>query len=161
MSKQPNSNLCFICGMKNVAGVKVAFYETINSDGMPEILARFTARDVHQGYPNRMHGGVATGILDETIARAINLGEGDGMPVVWGVTADIALRFHQPVPLEIELTARGRLTKENRRLFEGTGELYLPDGTVAVRATGKYVKMALDTISEVTPERLGWRIYED
>ncbi len=161
MNKQPNSHHCFICGVKNVAGVQVAFYETTNADGTPEILARFTARNLHQGYPGRMHGGVATGILDETIGRAINIGAGDAAPQFWGVTADIALRFHQPVPLEIELTARGRITKENRRLFEGSGELYLPDGTVAVSATGKYFKMTLDEISDVDPEALGWRIYAD
>ena len=79
----------------------------------------------------------------------------------WGVTVEIALRFQQPVPLEIELTARGRITKENRRLFEGTGELYLPNGTVAVRATGKYVKMALDGIADVDTQALGWQVYED
>ncbi len=161
MNKQPNSNHCFICGMKNIAGVQVAFYEITNADGTPEILARFTARDVHQGYPGRMHGGVATGILDETIGRAINIGAGDDAPQFWGVTADIALRFHQPAPLEVELTALGRITKENRRLFEGSGELYLPDGKIAVSATCKYFKMTLADIAGADTEALGWRIYAD
>ncbi|MEZ4616215.1 MAG: PaaI family thioesterase [Caldilineaceae bacterium] len=161
MNKQPNSYHCFICGVKNIAGVQVAFYETVADDGTPEILARFTARDVHQGYPGRMHGGVATGILDETIGRAINIGAGEDAPQYWGVTADIALRFYQPVPLDVELVARGRITKENRRLFEGTGELYLPDGTLAVSASGKYFKMTLDAISTVDPAELGWRVYND
>lgn len=160
MNKQPNSYHCFICGVNNVAGVQVAFYETVADDDTPEILARFTPREVHQGYPGRIHGGVATGILDETIGRAINIGAGDDAPQFWGVTADISLRFHQPVPLGIELTARGRVTKEGRRLFEGSGELYLPDGTVAVRATGKYFKMTLDDIADVDAEELGWRVYE-
>jgi len=160
MNKQPNSYHCFICGVKNVAGVQVAFYETVDVNGTPEILARFTARDIHQGYPGRVHGGVATGILDETIGRAINIGVRDDAPQFWGVTADMSLRFHQPLPLAVELTARGRVTKENRRLFEGSGELYLPDGSVAVRATGKYVKMTLDDISNVDAEELGWRVYE-
>lgn len=161
MHKQPNSYHCFICGVKNVAGVQVAFYETSNGEGRAEVLARFTAREIHQGYPGRMHGGVATGILDETIGRAINIGVGEDAPQFWGVTADISLRFHQPVPLDVELTARGRITKENRRLFEGSGELYLPDGTVAVSATGKYFKMTLETISEVDTSDLGWRVYPD
>jgi acyl-coenzyme A thioesterase PaaI-like protein len=161
MNKQPNSFHCFICGMKNIAGVQVAFYETINADGTPEILARFTARDLHQGYPGRLHGGVATGILDETIGRAINIGAGDDAPQFWGVTADLSLRFQQPVPLNVELTARGRITKAHRRLFEGSGELYLPDGTVAVSATGKYFKMTLNDISAVDPETLGWQVYAD
>lgn len=161
MKKQPNSYHCFICGVKNIAGVQVAFYEIVTEEGGPEIVARFTARDVHQGYPGRMHGGVATGILDETIGRAINIGAGEEAPQFWGVTADIALRFLQPVPLNVALTAHGRITKENRRLFEGSGELYLPDGTVAVSATGKYFKMTLNDISAVDTDSLGWRVYAD
>ncbi len=161
MNKQPNSYHCFICGVKNVAGVQVAFYETTDPDGTPEVFARFTAREVHQGYPGRMHGGVATGILDETIGRAINIGAGEAAPQFWGVTVEIALRFQQPVPLGVELTARGRITQTNRRLFEGTGELYLPDGTVAVTATGKYIKMTLDGIADVDGEALGWQVYAD
>lgn len=161
MNKQPNSYHCFICGVKNVAGVQVAFYETVGTEEQPEVLARFVARAVHQGYPGRLHGGVATGVLDETIGRAINIGDRGAMPMVWGVTAELAVRFHQPVPLEVELTARGRITRENRRLFEGAGELYLPDGTVAVSASGKYFKMALGEISSVDQETLGWQVYED
>lgn len=161
MNKQPNSDYCFICGVKNVAGVQVAFYETVGAEDKPEVLARFTAQVMHQGYPRRLHGGVATGVLDETIGRALNIGERGAMPMRWGVTVDLAVRFHQPVPLEVELTARGRITRENRRLFEGTGELYLPDGTVAVSASGKYIKLALDEIAAGDVETLGWQVYED
>lgn len=161
MNKQPNSNYCFVCGVKNVAGVQVAFYDTVDADGKPEVLARFVAQAAHQGYPGRLHGGVATGVLDETIGRAVNIGESGGLPMRWGVMAELTVRFHQPVPLEVELTARGRITRENRRIFEGTGELYLPDGTVAVSAIGKYFKMALDEIATVDAETLGWRVYED
>lgn len=161
MNKQPNSYHCFICGVKNIAGVQVAFYETVNAEAKPEVLARFIARSLHQGYPGRLHGGVATGVLDETIGRAITMGEHGQTPTIWGVTAELNVRFHQPVPLEIEITARGRITRENRRLFEGEGELYLPDGTVAVSASGKYFKMTLAEISGVALETLGWRVYED
>ncbi len=75
MQKQPNSSFCFVCGLENVAGVKVRFYETIAADGVAEILARFSGQPCHLGYPGRMHGGVLTGVLDETIARAINYGQ--------------------------------------------------------------------------------------
>jgi len=194
MKKQPNSACCFICGVENVAGVHVRFYNTVNEQGEPEVLARFTGQPVHQGYPGRMHGGVASGILDEVMGRAINAAAqhdhahahahdhtneraGDHSEAgaaenaeeedadryadtEWGVTADLAVRFRQPVPLGVELIARGRVTRDTRRLFEGAGELYLPDGSVAVTATGRYVKLKLDAIA-ASPEELGWRIYED
>ena len=74
MEKQPNSACCFICGVENVAGVHVRFYNTVNDQGDPEVLARFTGQPVHQGYPGRMHGGVVSGILDEVIGRASTSG---------------------------------------------------------------------------------------
>lgn len=161
MKKQPNSHNCFICGVQNGAGVQVSFYETVDEAGHPEILARFVGQSAHQGYPERMHGGVATGILDEAIGRAINIGAGPALPIIWGVTANISVRFHQPIPLGQELTVRGRITRDTRRLFEGSGELYLPDGTVAVSAAGKYVKLTLDEIADDGAEALGWRVYPD
>lgn len=160
MNRQPNSYYCFICGVKNVGGVHVAFYDDRNEAGQDEVLARFTGRDEHQGYPGRMHGGVITGILDETIGRAINIGDSPGEETVWGVTIELNVQFLKPVPLEMELTARGRIHEEQRRLFIGTGELYLPSGEIAATATGKYIKMALGEISGIDPETLGWRVYE-
>lgn len=160
MNKQPNSHSCFICGVHNVAGVHVRFYETLTETGQPEILACFSGRPEHQGYPGRMHGGIITGILDETIGRAINYEEGE-QPMNWGVTAELNVRFRKPVPLGVELTARGRIVRDIHWLFEGTGELYLPDGTVAAEARGKYMKLRLDEIADVDPAMLGWRVYED
>lgn len=161
MKKQPSSYDCFVCGVNNVAGVHVDFYERRSGEGVPEVLARFTGREVHQGYPGRMHGGVITGILDETIGRAVNIdAEDPENPSVWGVTVEINVQFHKPVPLEVELTAAGRITHERERFFEGTGELMLPDGELAVTAVGKYVKLALDDISDLDSATLGWRVYE-
>jgi acyl-coenzyme A thioesterase PaaI-like protein len=161
VNKQPNSHNCFICGVQNIAGVHVAFYEALTPDGELEVLARFTGCPHHQGYPQRMHGGVAAGILDETIGRAINTGEAGLQPMTWGVTVEIDVRYHQPVPLNVELTAHGRITQDRGRLYMGTGEIYLPDGTVAVSAVGKYVKLKLGEIAGARPEALGWQVYPD
>lgn len=160
MNKQPNSYYCFICGVKNINGVHVRFYEAPCENGDIEILARFTAQPYHQGYPGRMHGGIITGILDETIGRAINIGEGE-QPMTWGVTAELNVRFRKPVPLGVELTARGRVTRDIHHLFEGSGELFLPDGTVAATAHGKYIRLKLNDIAGMDPVELGWRVYPD
>jgi len=96
------------------------------------VLARFTGRDHHQGYPNRMHGGVIAAILDETIGRAIMA---RGTLRIWGVTKEIRVRYRQPVPLGIELTAVGRITAEDERIFEGTGELRLATARSQPRRT--------------------------
>jgi acyl-coenzyme A thioesterase PaaI-like protein len=161
VNKQPNSNHCFICGVKNIAGAQVAFYEVVAEDGTPEVLARFTGRDVHQGFPGRMHGGVAAGILDEVMSRCITYGDDALNPPAWGVTVEMAVRYHAPVPLGVELSARGRITRDRSRTAEASAELYLPDGTVAVSATGKFLKLPLDQIAGDTSGELGWRVYAD
>ena len=161
MRKQPNSYDCVVCGVRNDASLKVRFYDTTDEEGRPELLARFTAGIIHQGYPGRLHGGLATGILDETMGRAVNSGKGEDEPTTWGVAVELSTRFRRPVPLGVELTARGRITRRRRRLFDGSGEIYLPDGGVAVSAEGRFITLSLEEISDVDPDRLGWRIYPD
>lgn len=63
--KQHNSKMCFVCGLKNVAGLKASFYET--EDGA--LVATFTPAAVHQSYPGRLHGGIASTILDTAPGR--------------------------------------------------------------------------------------------
>ena len=102
-----------------------------------------------------------TAVLDETIGRAINIGEYDmEIPSVWGVTVELNVQFHKPVPLDVELTAVGRITEERERFFEGTGELLLPSGDVAASCVGKYVKLDLTQITDFDPVALGWQVYE-
>ena len=161
MNKQPNSHNCFICGVKNIAGAQVAFYEVTAEDGTPEVLARFTGRDAHQGYPGRMHGGVAAGILDEVMSRCITYGDAALNPPVWGVTVEMNVRYYAPVPLGVELVARGRIMRDRSRTADAQAELLLPDGTVAVSAAGKFMKLPLDQIAEDAPAALGWQVYED
>jgi acyl-coenzyme A thioesterase PaaI-like protein len=161
MRKQPNSHHCVVCGIRNELSLKVRFYDTVGEDGEPELLARFTAGSIHQGYPGRLHGGLATGILDETMGRAVNSGKSEGEATAWGVAVELQTRFHKPVPLDVELTARGRIADPQRRIFQGSGEIYLPDGSVAVSATGRFIRLPLDEISGIDPEELGWRVYPD
>jgi acyl-coenzyme A thioesterase PaaI-like protein len=88
--------------------------------------------------------GVEDRFLDEAIGRAVNILH----PDAWGVTAELTVRFKRPVPLGSELRAIARVTKDSRRLYEGTAEIVLADGTVAVEASGKYVKIPIDQIAE-------------
>lgn len=154
MNKQPTSRMCFVCGERNPAGAHVRFYE--QDDG--SILAKFTGEDHHQGYPGRMHGGVITAVLDETVGRAIMSKYGEA---VWGVTAELKMRFRKPVPLGVELTVTGRVIQETSRAFHGTGEILLPDGVVAAECTGTYVKMRLDRIANFDPVIEEWYVRPD
>ena len=129
-----------VCGTENSAGLHARFFELDNG----ELLGVFTPRVEHQGYPGRLHGGIASTILDETIGRAINISD----PAAWGVTVELTVRFRKPVPLDEDVRVLARITKDSSRLFEGTGTILLGDGSVAVEAAGKYLKMPIDQIAE-------------
>jgi len=149
--KQKNSKLCFVCGLKNDFGIHAHFYSTENQ----ELIAIFTPSEEHQSYPGRLHGGIASAILDETIGRAIlNKYEAE----VWGVTIELNLKFKKPVPLNQPLKVIGRITNENSRMFEGTGEIVLQNGDIAVTAKGKYFKVPLEKITDFDIEENEWRV---
>lgn len=149
--KQPNSRMCFICGLKNTMGLKASFYVLDNG----ELAAVFTARDEHQGYPGRLHGGIAAAVLDELIGRAVNI-ENPGE--VWGVTVEFSVKYRRPVPVGEEIRAVGRITKSGGRFFEGEGEILLSDGTSAVVASGRYLRLPLDKIAVSELDALEWGV---
>lgn len=149
--KQPNSRMCLVCGLGNALGLQGAFYELENG----ELLGKFALRPEHQSYPGRLHGGLIAAVLDETIGRAIMIRHGQQ---VWGVTLEFTVRYRRPIPLEGELRVVGRITHENRRAFEGTGEVLLPDGAVAAEGAGKYLKLPIESIADFDPEAQEWRV---
>jgi len=71
IGKQNNSKMCFVCGIKNIYGLNASFYE-LDTD---ELVAIIKPRPEHQGYPGRLHGGIAAAVLDETIGRTITMGK--------------------------------------------------------------------------------------
>ncbi len=152
--KQPNSKMCLVCGMKNSFGLRSFFYELDND----ELLAVFKPIEEHQSYPGRLHGGIATAILDETVGRAIMM---RGSQEVWGVTLEFSTRYRQPIPLDEDIRVVGRVTKEARRHFEGTGEILLKDGRVAVEGWGKYLKLPLDKIADFNFNEQEWMVVPD
>jgi acyl-coenzyme A thioesterase PaaI-like protein len=150
-AKQPNSKMCLVCGLKNQFGLRSFFYELGNGD----LLAIFKPMEEHQSYPGRLHGGIATAILDETIGRAIMIKHaGD----IWGVTLEFTTRYKQPIPLTEELRVIGRVTKETNRHFEGSGEILLPDGAIAAEGRGKFLKMPIEKIADFDFEAQEWRV---
>lgn len=149
--KQPNAKMCFVCGMENSFGLKSRFYELENG----ELMALFQPAQEHQGYPGRLHGGLAATILDETIGRAIMLNYSEN---IWGVTIDFSVRFRKPVPLDGEVRVISRIVSDGRRTFEGEGEIVLADGTVAIEGKGKYLKMDIEKIADFDHEGDEWQV---
>jgi uncharacterized protein (TIGR00369 family) len=153
--------MCLVCGRDNPYGLHARFYELAPEEPAApgaevtragagpgpagaELLGLFHVREEHQSYPGRLHGGISSTILDETIGRAILLLQ----PGAWGVTVEFTVRFRQPVPLDQEVRCVARITRDTSRLFEGAGEILLADGSVAAEGRGKYVKRSLEGITD-------------
>ena len=151
--KQPNSTMCFVCGLENRFGLKSHFYMLENK----EIMAIFNPAEEHQSYPGRLHGGISATILDETIGRAVMSHDSESL---WGVTVEFSVKFRKPVPLDREVKVIARIVSENKRTFEGTGEILLEDGSVAVEGKGRYLKMELGKITDFDFEGESWQVVE-
>ena len=149
--KQPNSKMSFVCGLRNSIGLHSSFYELNNG----ELVAVFSPKKGHQGYPGRLHGGLAITILDETIGRAIMM---ESAKKYVGVTIEFSSRFRKPIPLDTEVRVVARITRESSRVFEGTGEVILEDGTIAIEGKGKYMKFEISKIADFKKHEQEWEI---
>lgn len=142
------SRMCMVCGVENAAGLKGRFFVLENG----ELAGVFKPRKEHQSYPGRVHGGMVSAILDETIGRAINVSDTH----TWGVTVEFTVKFRKPVPLDGQVKAIARITRDSSRIFEGTGEIVLEDGTIAAEARGRYLKLPIEQIAAVEFSEAEW-----
>lgn len=153
VKKQYNSRMCFICGVHNDAGMHTHFYELENE----YVLGIFKASDLHQSYPNRMHGGLIGALLDETVGRAIQIHDEN----TWGVTAEMTIRYLKPVPLNQDLKVIGYLTSKNRRMFTGEGYIFDEQQNILAECQAKYVALPVNKIVTSDFVKEEWVFIED
>ena len=153
VKKQNNSDMCVVCGLKNALSLGTRFY-AVEGELMVGIV---TGRDEHQSYPNRMHGGMISALLDEVIGRAINIPE----PEAFGVTTELNVKYKKPVPLNEEIKIVGRLTRNTRLIFQGEGWIEDKDGNVLATATATYVKMTSEKIAGEPLSEEQWFLREE
>jgi acyl-coenzyme A thioesterase PaaI-like protein len=142
VSKQFNSSSCFVCGLDNDFSLKAHFYNLENN----KVAAYVYPNDKYQSYPQRMHGGIITSILDEVAGRAVQAME----PNTWGVTAKIDVRFIKPVSLDQTLIAVGSICGKISHLFIGESYLTTLGGTILARAKATFFRMKPQDISSTS-----------
>ena len=87
MNLADRDTLCFGCGKDNPIGLHMHF--KVDEEGC---YASFVPQPVHQSYDGRMHGGLISTLLDETMGNYPYLYE---HRVAY--TARLEVRFRQPV----------------------------------------------------------------
>lgn len=122
---------CFVCGQKNEIGLKARFYW----DGS-KAISEVTASELYSGYKDIFHGGITSTMLDEVMIKAILAQD------INVVTAEMTIRFKQPVYIGDQLRFEGKLTGQKGPLFLTEGKAINQKGEIVALAKGKYVRPA-------------------
>lgn len=135
----PNSKSCFVCGEDNPAGLQTRFF--VEGD---IVKTHLNPREHHCGYANVVHGGIVAAALDEcmgwTASRAVQR---------MCYTADLSVRYLKRVPGDRVLTVCAELVKPSRRLCQARGWIEDDEGTVYVRAEGRFVPLSVEDTLKV------------
>ncbi len=124
---------CFVCGDKNDSGLKARFYY----DGK-QAVSEVSALEQFEGYRGIYHGGILSTLLDEVMIKSILALDR------YAVTAEITVRFLQPVQTGDMIRLVGRVTKSKGRVFLTEGTATGERGQVFAAANGKYVEASTD-----------------
>ncbi len=120
---------CFCCGKENDRGLKLEFT-------YPEEGAAKTSLVVplyFTGWENLTHGGLISMLLDETMAHACISSK------LTGVTAELTVRFKNPLPVGTEIFVTGTMTDKKGRIALTSGEISDASGTVYATAKARFI----------------------
>ena len=118
---------CFVCGVENPHGLKLAVKKT-GDDG---VTVEFTAADRYRGWSDYLHGGVLTLIFDEMMGWLSRYMGHDAM------TARLEVRYRKPVPLGSRVLFSAVLQRKIKNLLDIKLSANLEDESVAAEATGR------------------------
>jgi uncharacterized protein (TIGR00369 family) len=150
LHKQPNSDMCFVCGRHNPAGLYMQFYD----NGKDEVCSDYTVAARYQSYPGIVHGGILASMLDEVIGRVAMIGDHHHFMV----SVKLQVLYRHPVPIETALKIRGRVVRLSGRLGKAQGEVILPDGKIACEAAITLADVPKEILSQTNHDLLGWHI---
>lgn len=124
-----DDNYCFVCGEKNPYGLHIKF--SIHGG---KAVAGFTPEKIHQGYKDIVHGGIISTLIDEAMVKVALM---QGIPAV---TAEITVRFKNPLMVGEKAIIEATITKMNKRIIETTARIYKTDGTLIADGYAKLLR---------------------
>jgi len=155
-TKQPNSKMCFICGLENPVGLHLHLYET--DPGVVETA--YTAPEHFQGYPGVLHGGIVSAIIDETAGRSL-MGSDPANPRFM-FTAKLEVKYRQNVPIGKPLKIIGKTLKSKSKSAEAWAGIYHAE-TNELLAEGNVllINVPEDQFDLSMLDELGWKVYPE
>ena len=122
-------NNCFACGTSNPIGLKLKFDRKGD-----EMFSKFCLDSRYEGYPEVIHGGIISTIMDEAMAKVL-LDED-----ITAFTVNINVDFLRQVNVGKEYTVISRIKKRSSRLFFCSGEIIDAENNVCAKAESKFLK---------------------
>ena len=117
--------MCFGCGKDNPMGLHLHFRTDENG-----CYTSFVPQPVHQSYDGRMHGGLISTLLDETMGNYPYMYE---HKVAY--TARLEVRFRQPVRIGERIDVITKVKRRKGMLLEMTGVMWSPIPCIVFRST--------------------------
>ena len=126
-----NDDMCFACGQKNPISLKLDF----NFYDDNKVKADFIPDEKLQGFKNIIHGGIISTVLDEAMAKVLNMKD------YRAVTAEVKTRFKKPVPIQQKYTVKGIFNRSSRNLLFTEAYLEDEEGTILAEAKAKFMNL--------------------
>jgi uncharacterized protein (TIGR00369 family) len=112
---------CLLCGNRNPWSLGLCFGPADNGT----VVATFRTHPELQGYDGILHGGVIASILDSAMTHCL-FHQG-----IRAVTADLRVRFLEPVSCQCDLGIRAAVVSKTSPLFRLKAEMRSGDRLVA------------------------------
>jgi acyl-coenzyme A thioesterase PaaI-like protein len=128
-ARAESPSICFVCGQEHPTGLRIR-YRPCDAGG---VEARWTPGPAWQGFPGIVHGGIVSTVLDEAMSKAVAaLG-------CKALTAELRVRFRQPVEPGREWIIRGWIVDRHRRRLRTEASVTGPDGVECAHAWATFL----------------------
>jgi acyl-coenzyme A thioesterase PaaI-like protein len=155
-TKQPNSKMCFVCGMENPIGLHLHMFET--EPGVIE--SSYVAPEHFQGYPGVLHGGMVAALLDEISGR-VYMGSDPQRPRFM-FTGKLEVKYRKNVPIGRALKIVGRAGRLRSKMAESWAGIYDDEtGELLAEANALHINVPEDQFDLSRLDELGWKVYPE
>jgi len=125
----PEVYQCFGCSPYNDFGLHLEFWEDDE-----EVVSFWKPRPILQSYPNVLHGGIQSTLLDEISGWVVYVKCG-----TVGVTVEMNVRFKRPLTIDQEeISIRARLLEQNKRTANIGARIINAEGAICAEAELKF-----------------------
>jgi len=152
-TKQPNSKMCFICGLENPVGLHLHIYEV--EPGIIETT--YNAPEYFQGYPGVLHGGIVGAIIDEVAGRSHMGSDPDNPRFMF--TAKLEVKYRKNVPVGKPLKIIGKAGKSKSKTAEAWAGIYdAQTNELLAEGNTLLINVPKEQFDTARLNELGWKV---